>query len=76
MGLASILAAVGAIAKAYSTGGIAGLASQDWPTIVAAIASGFGLLFARDNVVPSAAVPKAVVTQEQIKSETQFITKP
>lgn len=70
-GIGTILAGLGAAINLWLNGNIAGAIT----TALAAIAAGVGLISARDNNVPSSAVPKAAAADAKIKSDAAMITK-
>jgi hypothetical protein len=70
-GIGTILGSIAAAIKMYQSGDI----SSAVAAVITGISAGLGLIFARDNTVPSAAVPAAQKRADEIKADTAFIIK-
>ena len=70
-GIASVLAGLAAALTLYQQGNI----TEAIATILGALGCGYGLISARDNNVPSVAIPEAAKAQEKITRETTTFKK-
>jgi hypothetical protein len=71
-GIGTILGGVSGAIKLYLSGNI----TEAVTLLIGSISTGLALICARDNNVPSSAVPKAAEKDAQIKGDTTMITKP
>jgi len=70
-GVASVMAGLAAAITLYQQGNI----TEAIATLLGALGCGYGLISARDNNVPSVAIPKALEAQEKISRETTMFKK-
>ena len=70
-GIGAILGSIGAAIKLYQAGDLAAAATA----LITGISTGLGLIFARDNNVPSEAIASAAKAAEQIKADTAIFKR-